>query len=90
MRVEACIDDAADGKATVGEDEGASSPPSGDSSHSTAMPSTEPMPPVVTSRFRPIATGGSLRSHTALPISDGWRHVRSCAGKGAGGYARSR
>ena len=59
----------------------------GSIAHSTARASREPIAPVVISRPRPMASGGSLRRHEASPISDGWRQARSCRGTGAGGVA---
>ena len=34
-----------------------------------------------------MVSGGSVRCHVASPISDGWRHTRSCGGNGCGGVA---
>jgi hypothetical protein len=64
-----------------------SRPADGSIAHSTASDSNPPMAPVVTNSPRPIVIGGSVCVHTARPISDGWRHARSCAGSGAAGYA---
>ena len=69
---------------TVGAEVGARPLPMGTSSQSTAIPRTQPIAPVVTSRPRPMATGGSLSTQACCPSSDGCRQVRSWAGIGAG------
>ena len=57
----------------------------GSIAHSTARASRPPTAPVVTSRPRPIVSGGSVRRQVASPTSDGCRHCRSCWGRGASG-----
>ena len=52
-------------------------PADGSMAHNTASDSRPPIAPVVISRPRPIASGGSVCAHVARPSSDGWRHARS-------------
>jgi hypothetical protein len=52
-------------------------PADGNIAHITASESRPPIAPVVSSSPRPIVMGGSEWTHTALPISEGWRHARS-------------
>ena len=44
-----------------------------------------PMVPVATVSPRPTTSGGSLSTHCEAPCSEGCRHTRSWAGRGAGG-----
>jgi hypothetical protein len=58
-------------------------------SHSSPTASTTPTVPVAIERPLPTISGGSVRSQVSAPCSEGWRQVRSCAGRGARGYSGS-